>query len=284
MNGILVINKPKDYTSRDVVNIISKIYKTKKVGHAGTLDPLATGVLVIAVGEATKILELLLTQEKEYVTEVQLGLLTDTLDVTGNALEIKEDIVLDEKKLQEVVLSFQKEYEQEVPKYSAVKVNGKKLYEYARNNQEVVLPKKLVNIKEIEFIGYAKERQSYTFRTIVSKGTYIRSLIRDIGDILQIPSSMKNLIRTKSGNFSIKQALQLEEVTESTKLLPITEVLDLEKIVLTTEEEKLVRNGVFLTKSINDKQVMLLSNKNQLLAIYQKEGEIIRPLKMFNNK
>ena len=127
MNGILVVNKEKDYTSRDVVNIISKEFKTKKVGHTGTLDPIATGVLVVTIGGSTKISELLVSTYKEYIAEVTLGIKTDTFDITGNILETKE-IKLDKSKLEQTIKSFKKTYLQEVPIYSAVKLNGKKLY------------------------------------------------------------------------------------------------------------------------------------------------------------
>ena len=137
MNGIILINKEKDYTSRDVVNIISKELHTKKVGHTGTLDPLATGVLAVCVGEATKIAELLTSTYKEYIAEVTLGIKTDTLDITGNILE-KRDINLNKIELEKVLKNMTKTYMQEVPIYSAVKVNGRKLYSYARNNEEVI--------------------------------------------------------------------------------------------------------------------------------------------------
>lgn len=281
MDGILIINKPKEYTSYDVVRVVGKVFETKKVGHAGTLDPLATGVLVIALNQATKVLELLQADDKEYVAEVQLGLSTDTYDVTGNALEIQENLNLQEEELTKVINSFKKSYLQEVPKYSAVKVKGKKLYEYARNNIEVELPKRMVNIEEISLLGYAPERQSYTFKTKVSKGTYIRSLIVDIGNELNIPSSMKNLVRTKSGIFALKDAHNLDDISINTKLIPIEELFDYEKIILDEDEVFKVKNGVPLNKKIKGDYVMLF-DQDILLAIYQKNEGSIKPFKMFN--
>ena len=152
MNGILLIDKEKNYTSRDVVNIVAKEFNTKKVGHTGTLDPLATGVLVLTIGEATKISELLVSTYKEYEAEITLGIKTDTYDITGNVLEEKE-VKLDKNILLNTLNKFQTRYMQEVPVYSAVKVNGKKLYEYAREGIEVALPKREVEIGEIELLS-----------------------------------------------------------------------------------------------------------------------------------
>ena len=151
MNGILVINKDLGYTSRDVVNIVSKQLNTKKVGHTGTLDPMASGVLVLCVGNALKLCEMLTNHDKEYIAGITLGIETDTLDMEGNILST-EDVDIQEDIIKEAVNSFKGSYMQEVPKYSAVKVNGKKLYEYARSNMDVKLPSKMVNIYDIEIV------------------------------------------------------------------------------------------------------------------------------------
>ena len=150
-NGILIVNKPKNYTSRDIVNIISKKFKTKKVGHTGTLDPIATGVLVICINKATKIVELLTSTDKEYIASFTIGTLTDTLDITGNIIKEQKSI-FNKSEIKEALNSMIGTYNQEVPIYSAVKINGKKLYEYARNNEEIKLPKHQVEIKELELL------------------------------------------------------------------------------------------------------------------------------------
>ena len=160
-DGIIVVNKPKEYTSRDVVNKICKILNTRKVGHAGTLDPLATGVLVIE------------NSTKEYIAKVKLGIKTDTLDVTGNVLEEKHDFSLDKRALESILLSFKGTYMQEVPLYSSVRVNGKRLYKYAREKEEVNLPKREVTIFDISLLSF--DSLSFSFNVKVSKGTYIRS-------------------------------------------------------------------------------------------------------------
>ncbi len=146
MNGFLIINKPVGYTSRDVVNIVGKSLKTKKVGHTGTLDPIASGVLVICIGRYTKLVDHLTSLEKEYIAEIKLGVMTDTLDITGNILEEK-DFNLTKEQITETLKKFIGKYKMEVPIYSAIKVKGKKLYEYARKNIEVELPVKEVDIK-----------------------------------------------------------------------------------------------------------------------------------------
>ncbi len=186
INGVIVVNKQTDYTSRDVVNAICKKFNTRKVGHTGTLDPLATGVLVVCIGNGLKICELLTNHDKEYIAKVILGIDTDMLDITGRVLH-EEDIYIEKSKIIECVNSFKGEYLQEVPIYSSVKVNGKKLYEYARNNQKVELPKRMVSIKDIGIISdieYKNGKIEFYIRTSVSKGTYIRSLIRYISSKL----------------------------------------------------------------------------------------------------
>ena len=207
-SGILVINKPKNVTSFDVVKEISNFFGIKRIGHTGTLDPLAEGVLLITIGKATKIVELLAAEYKEYYAKVLLGFNTDTLDITGKVLST--NIVPKNLNIKEAINNFPRQYLQEVPIYSAVKVKGKKLYEYARNNETVDLPKKEVTIKEIEIIE--ENQNSFTFRCIVSKGCYIRSLIRDIATTMNTYATMTDLIRTKQGNFTIEQSTTLENL------------------------------------------------------------------------
>jgi len=287
MDGILIINKEKDYTSRDVVNIVSKELETKKVGHTGTLDPLATGVLVLCIGEATKIAELLTATYKEYIAEVVLGLNTDTLDITGNILEEKQVIIsLDE--IKKVLESITGKYMQEVPIYSAVKVNGKKLYEYARNNIEVELPKKEVDIKNIELLDYKIENNKTIFKIkcLVSKGTYIRSLIRDIAFKLNTIGTMKSLIRIKQGDFSIENCYSLEDIkNKNYKLIPIDKVLkNYETIYVDEYIEKKIKNGALLENRYTS-DIVLFKNKNNILLalykIYDKDKNKVKPYKMF---
>lgn len=279
--GIIVVNKPAGITSFDIVHIISKILGIKKIGHTGTLDPLATGVLVVTVGKATKIGEELTATYKEYEAGVLLGLETDTLDITGKTLKTKK--VSPNLPVENVLASFKKTYLQEVPIYSAVKVGGKKLYEYARQNKEIVLPKKEVTIKEISLIQ--KENNSFTFKSVVSKGCYIRSLIRDIGYSLNTYATMTSLIRTKQGKFKIEEANLLEDIKKGEFTLhKIEDVLDYPKIRVNKEIEYKIRTGQKLKDLYNiENKVIFLDQHNNLLSIYQKEDSNLRVWKNFVN-
>lgn len=276
---VLFINKEKDMTSFDVVNKVSKLFGIKRVGHTGTLDPLATGVLIVAVGQATKIVELLTSTYKEYIAEVKLGIKTDTLDITGEVLETKE--VPKNINLEQTLNSFKKTYLQEVPIYSAVKVNGKKLYEYARNNQEVELPKKEVTIKEIELLS--SKEDTFTFKALVSKGCYIRSLINDIGNSLNTYATMTKLNRTKQGIVTIEETNTLEDLDNKNIILHnIEDVLDIEIIEVNEFLENKIRCGHRLNNTFSIKDKVIFKNKNnQLLGIYQVEEEYLKVWKNF---
>ena len=268
MNQIIIVNKPKGITSRDAVNKISKILNTKKVGHNGTLDPLAEGVLVVTTGKYTKLNNILASKEKEYIAEVTLGIQTDTLDITGNILEEKEE-TLDIDLLKHTIQNYKKTYMQEVPKYSAIKVNGKKLYEYARENIEVELPKKEVTIKDIKLLSY--EKNKFTIMTTVSKGTYIRSLIRDILKDMNQIGTMSKLIRTKQGNFDINSSYTLEDIEKGKyKPLKIKDVLDIKTIKVDDKLKFKIQNGVKLDGTYKDRVLFIDEDDNEL-AIYKKE-------------
>lgn len=281
MDAIYVIDKPKGLTSRDVVNQMGKILETKHLGHTGTLDPLATGVLVIAVGRATKIIDLLTSTEKEYLAEVKMGLLTDTLDITGNVLEQVEVPSVSFVELEKTLQSFVGKYEQEVPLYSAVRVQGKRLYEYARENQKVVLPKREVEISKITLLNLQQDTFSFSVR--VSKGTYIRSLIRDIGVKLQIPMSMQNLRRLHQGMFSIEEAIPLAQFTKQTPGYSCSEVLQriYPRETISQELVKKVQNGAKITLPRKEPYLLLYDEQDHLLALYQKEAEHYRAFKIF---
>ncbi len=281
MDAIYVIDKPKGLTSRDVVNQMGKILETKHLGHTGTLDPLATGVLVIAVGRATKIIDLLTSTEKEYLAEVKMGLLTDTLDITGNVLEQVEVPSVSFVELEKTLQSFVGKYEQEVPLYSAVRVQGKRLYEYARENQKVALPKREVEISKITLLNLQQDTFSFVVR--VSKGTYIRSLIRDIGVKLQIPMSMQNLRRLHQGMFSIDEAIPLEQFTKKTPGYSCSEVLQriYPRETISQELVKKVQNGAKITLPRAERYLLLYDEQDHLLALYQKEAEHYRAFKIF---
>ena len=282
MDGIIVVNKPKGITSRDVVNKACKLLNTKKVGHTGTLDPIATGVLVLCVGKATKLVEVLTSNDKEYVATVKLGILTDTLDTDGTIVE-KKHVNLDRDELENVLNSFIGTYNQEVPIYSAVKINGKKLYEYAREKKEVTIPKRMVEIKKIKLLEFGNGY--YKFKVTVSKGTYIRSLIKDINDKLGVIGVMSDLVRTKQGKFSINDSYTLENIKKGDyKILSITDVLKNENCVIisSTLFEK-VKNGALINNEYNTSMVTFIYNDSviAIYKIYDKDKSKLKPYKMF---
>ena len=272
-SGIIVINKPKDLTSRDVVNIISKNLNIKKVGHNGTLDPLATGVLVICFGKYTKLNDLLTSHEKEYIAEVTLGLETDTLDITGKILN-KNTPHITKEEIIKALKNFEKTYNQEVPKYSAVKVSGKKLYEYAREGKEVILPKKEVTIYQNELLSFTENK--FTFKTKVSKGTYIRSLIRDILASLNETGTMSNLKRTKQGIFKLEDSYTLDDIKQGNfKVLKVKDVLNIPKIIAEGNLKKQIINGAKI-KGTYPNEVLFLDKEGNELAIYEKNDEHLK--------
>lgn len=285
MEGILVIDKKEGITSRDVVNIVSKKFNIKKVGHTGTLDPLATGALVVAIGKATKIIELLTSDDKEYFVEVKMGIKTDTLDITGNILEEQEIKEENLEKIKEILESFVGTYLQEVPVYSAVRVKGKRLYEYARNHEEVNLPKRNVTIKNITLHSIKKDE--FSFSCHVSKGTYIRSLVRDIGEKLGIVCTMKTLRRTKQGIFSLDQACTIEDLeNDKYNLISLLDALkNYPQVIIDKALEKKIRNGVAIKRCFDGNLGVLYNEEKELLAIYQKDErdeELIKPWKVFS--
>lgn len=286
MDGIVIVNKEVGYTSRDVVNIVSKKLNTKKVGHTGTLDPMARGVLVICVGKALKLCELLTTHDKEYIAGITLGIETDTLDMEGNVVST-EDVDIQEEIIRKVVSSFKGSYMQEVPKYSAVKVNGRKLYEYARNNIDVKLPSKMVNIFDIEILDdilYKDGKVYFNIKTVVSKGTYIRSLIRDIGVKLGVPAVMSSLVRTRLGDFSIDDAYSIEDIKNNNfRLIALLDsISDIQKIKVDDKMAFKIRNGVILDSFFKGDRALILDKEDNLIAIYENIENKARVYKMFN--
>ena len=282
MNGIIVVNKPSGITSRDVVNSVCKILRTKKVGHTGTLDPLADGVLVLCVGKATKLVDVITSNDKEYVATVKLGILTDTLDVDGKVLE-KRKCNINKEELSRALESFVGVYEQEVPIYSAVKINGKKLYEYARNGEKIDLPKREVNVKAIELLDLNND--SYSFKVTVSKGTYVRSLIKDINDKLGIIGVMSKLTRTRQGKFKIEESYSINDIEKGNyKLITITDVLkDKNCVIIDDNLYNVIKNGGLISNSYNKEMVTFLYNGKAvaIYKVYDKDNTKMKPYKMF---
>lgn len=279
MHGIIVVDKPKGYTSRDVVNVVSKVLQTKKVGHTGTLDPLATGVLVLCVGDYTKFVSKLVDHDKEYIATIQFGMETDTLDISGEVL-YESEVLPSKEELADVLSSFIGIHDQEVPIYSAKKVNGKKLYEYARNKENVILPKQQINVQELELISY--EGNVAVVRAVVSKGTYIRSLIRDISHRLHTYGTMSDLRRVRLGSFDLSMAIQIEQIRNGDIILQdFTHFLCYDTCEI--NEESLVflehRNELFLNSS---EEFVLVEYQGNPRALYLKHNDRYKPFLVFD--
>ena len=273
MDGIVVVDKPSGYTSRDVVNILTKKFNTRKVGHTGTLDPLATGVLVICMGKALKICELITDYKKEYIADVIIGYETDMLDITGT--KTKESIVdITKEQVINVLNSFLGESKQEVPMYSAIKINGKKLYEYARSGQEVQVPVRDINVYELELLSEVVKVDNYyefKIRCVVSKGTYVRALIRDIGYRLGSYGTMKSLRRTVQGRFNIEMANTIEDIlNDKYKIYSISDSLNIKKVIVSDDMAFKIKNGVWIDKYTEEDKVLFTLEDGTELAIYER--------------
>lgn len=269
MDGIIVINKEKGCTSHDIVYKVKKMFNTK-VGHTGTLDPNATGVLPILLGKGTKISKYLIEHDKEYEVVLQLGVKTTTADEEGEIIEEKEVLKesLEQLEIERILKSFIGKIKQMPPKYSAIKVNGRKLYEYARKGQEVEIKPREVEIYNIEITNIQKEKKQIEFKVSCSKGTYIRTLCEDIAEKMRTVGYMKELKRTKAGDFNIEQAITLGQLQEkeNIKIITIEEMFkDKEEIILEDSKITLLLNGV----------KMNMKKPNGIYRIYNKQNKFI---------
>lgn len=278
MNGVIVVNKPKGITSRDVVNKLVKVFGTKSIGHIGTLDPMATGVLVCLIGKYTKLGSIMVNHDKEYIATFKLNVLTDTLDIEGKVLKTADKKISLED-MQGAIEHFNGlTYMQEVPIYSAVKVNGKKLYDYARSKEDVILPKKEVTIYKLELVSFGDEVK---IKCKVSKGTYIRALIRDICAYLGTYGVMTDLVRTKLGDYDISDAYSLDEISDGTyKLYSLEDIFDLDVRHINDDNHKQIYNGN-IVKDKNSNYI-LYKEGDKAVAFYTRiNEEELKPLIMF---
>lgn len=242
MDGFLNIDKPKGITSYDVIRILKKRLGVQRIGHAGNLDPHATGVLVVGIGKATRFLPFVQELEKEYIAVIQLGVLTDTLDITGEVLDTREVRPFSQERLLEVLKRFEGEIKQTPPAYSAVRVAGQRLYKLAREGIHVVPKPKTVFIHRLELL--AMERDSFTLRILCSKGTYIRSLARDIGEALGTYGIVKELQRTRVGHFRVEDAVSPDDPEIEKRILPIDQGLaHMPEVFLSHRAADLFRHG-----------------------------------------
>ena len=285
MNGILLVDKPQDWTSHDVVAKLRGVFGERRIGHSGTLDPLATGLLVVFLGKATKAVEFSEAAEKEYLAHLRLGIETDTQDITGTVLHTSAETP-DPAALEAVLPQFCGEIQQIPPMYSAIKVNGKKLYDIARRGGEVERQPRSIFIHELSVLG--EENGEFVLRIRCSKGTYIRTLCHDIGKTLGCGGVMTALRRTRVGGYDVKDAHTVAAMSEMERdeaeslLLPLDSVFsDMEAVTLSKQNEAHCRNGRPFSLQLSDGSYRLYGKDGQFLMVASVESEQVRALKRF---
>lgn len=298
INGIINVYKEKGFTSHDVVAKLRGILKQKKIGHTGTLDPDAEGVLPVCLGNGTKLCDMLTDKDKTYEAVLLLGTMTDTEDITGTVLSTQE-VSNSEEEIKEEILKYVGEYDQIPPMYSALKVNGKKLYELAREGKVIERQSRKVMIHAIDIKNINMDLKEVTMTISCSKGTYIRSLCRDIGDTLGCGGCMKSLVRTKVSHFNIEDSMTLgaiegfvKEGIFEEKVTKVDDMfLNFDRVVVKEEFSKLIYNGnIFHNNNlikpelpVNTRQVRVYDYLNQFIGIYEyiQEEQLYKPIKMF---
>ncbi len=282
-NGIIIIDKPADWTSMDVCAKLRGILKTKKIGHAGTLDPMATGVLPVFVGQATKAVEFAEKGDKEYIAGLRLGITTNTEDTSGEVLT-RSEVKVSRADLEAMLPRFMGEISQVPPMYSAIKIGGKKLYELARKGVEVERKARVITIRELEILSEISPEE-YLIRVVCSKGTYIRTLCHDIGAALGCGAAMSSLRRTMAAGFTASQAVTLEDVQEKGEAL----LLSVDSYfapypaytVANAEAERRVRNGNFIETDLTEGLYRVYSCAGEFLCLSRQEKGILVSVKNF---
>ena len=273
-DGFINLNKKSGMTSHDAVNHVRKIFSTRKVGHAGTLDPAASGVLPVAIGRATKFIEYLADCEKTYRAEILFGIATDSGDLEGAITARADDFQMPTpEQFNATLKNFIGEIEQTPPKFSAIKIHGRKAYDLARKNLDFDMPRRLVKISDIKFI--ALDENSATLEISCGKGTYIRSLAIDIGERLKIPATLKNLIRLRVGDFDLKTSATLDELSAE-NILPIEDCLKhLPKFDLDARRIRAFMNGLPTTLNLPDEKALRVFADGKFLGVGRVErGEL----------
>lgn len=286
MNGILLMDKPSDWTSNDVVIKLKGIMRQRRIGHSGTLDPMATGLLVVFAGRATRAVEFAEADSKRYIAHLRLGISTDTQDTTGKVLQ-SGSVHVSETELLQVLTEFEGQIDQIPPMYSALKVNGQKLYDIARKGGEVERKARKITIHSIKFLGMAGE--DYILDVSCSKGTYIRTLCHDIGERLGCGGCMSSLRRINAGVFSVDDAYSLEEVQhaadsgELEKLLrPVDSLFsDYPEYIASASQQKRIKNGNEFRVDAADGQYRVYSDVGEFLMLGRAENGSMKTIKSF---
>ncbi len=283
MNGIVIVDKPQGWTSQDVTARLRRTFNTRRIGHGGTLDPMATGVLPVFVGRATRGVEFFEHAEKIYEATLRLGVCTDTEDITGTVLEKREVSVTQEEFL-EILPKFRGKIQQIPPMYSAIKVNGQKLYELARKGKEIARQPREIEIFELTCLEFSGE--TARLRIHCSKGTYIRTLCKDIGEALGCGGCMEMLRRVQAGDYTVAEAVALEQLLESETpeacLLPIDSMFGEHPAVTLTEKQALrCRNGNAFSISLADGTYRAYDQKGEFLALSHVKNGVMSTIKSF---
>lgn len=286
MNGIILVDKPCGWTSHDVVGKLRGILRERRIGHSGTLDPMATGLLVVFAGRATRAVEFAEADSKEYIAGLRLGVSTDTQDTTGNVLNTCETLPSKDE-LIAAANGFLGEISQIPPMYSAIKINGKKLYELARRGEIVERSPRKVTISKLELLG--EDKCDYILDIHCSKGTYIRTLCSDIGDKLGCGGCMSSLRRVKAGVFSITQAYTMEQIQAAADLgeldgiiIPVdTLFTDKPKLTVNEFEEKKLRNGNTIKTKSADGTYRVYSESGEFLLLAEVKDNLLKTIKSF---
>ena len=299
MDGIINVYKEAGFTSHDVVAKLRGILRQKKIGHTGTLDPAATGVLPVCLGKATKVCELLTDKDKSYRAVCKLGVETDTQDMTGTILKEYDVTGISEQNIRECVEKFVGDIKQIPPMYSALKVNGKKLYELAREGKIIERKPRDINISKIDIIDIDLDNKTFTMDVTCSKGTYIRTLCHDIGKELGIGAAMEYLVRTRVSVFEIKDALTLSDIEFLSKEKPekfmekvysVDSLFEYSKLSVSGDGIRYLQNGNTLREKdfkenagniSEDEKVLVYDENNNFRAIYQKKGKEFKVFRMF---
>ncbi len=278
-DGFINLNKISGMTSHDAVNRVRKIFSVKKVGHAGTLDPQASGVLPVAIGRATKFIEYLKDCDKIYRAEILFGVATDSGDLEGKIISRADDFQMPAvEELNAALKNFIGEIEQTPPKFSAIKIHGRKAYDLARKNLDFEMPRRLVKIFNIELV--ALEKNSAVIEISCGKGTYIRSLAADLGASLNLPATLKNLIRLRVGDFDLKNSVTLDELGDK-NILPIEDCLrHLPRFELKENRIKAFLNGLPTTIHAADEKFLRVMSDGKFLGVGRIECNELRASKI----
>lgn len=286
MNGIILVDKPQDWTSHDVVAKLRGVLHERRIGHSGTLDPLATGLLVVFVGRATRAVEFFEADSKEYLAGLRLGVSTDTQDITGNVIA-KCDALPDEAAVRETLCRFIGDIEQIPPMYSAIKIGGKKLYELARRGESVERTPRKITVSSIDIVD--KDGTDYILNISCSKGTYVRTLCNDIGDALGCGACMSSLRRTRAGAFSVDEAHSLEDIEAaaledrlSDIILPVDALFaPFPKLTVSESAAKRLKNGNVIKVSAEDGDYRVYSDSEEFLLLGRVEDGKLKTIKSF---